>query len=450
MLTAALVLFIYYLRRDFDNPKLGRWLQRLPIDLRLGILVLSTLVGLLVTLFSMRELILLLIVMGLGILALLGFLPLLKDLWFTLISKNNYPSLKQQLNESFTVKAGKKLAQWFLTLSVGLQFVTLIVTIVGIMFILLVSVVRDYTYMSVIDLFIQLVAVYLSVIFVSFVINVLQSMAEARRLLVKPAQTMSVFKKETVSADSLAEVANSLAEMETIVLNSQAHHIRNEELKTELLTNVSHDLRTPLTSIITYGDLLTKDDLTEEDRREYTAIINQKSLRMKQLINDLFEVTKMNNGEIELNKSLLNLGQLLQQTVAEYGEEFEKADLKLLYTKPEKAVMVQLDGDRIWRVFDNLIGNVVKYALPHTRVYLKLSEAEEYLTIELKNISRYELNEEADNLMERFSRGDEARNTEGSGLGLAIAHSIVSLHGGDLSIDVDGDLFKIRLTLPKE
>jgi signal transduction histidine kinase len=218
-------------------------------------------------------------------------------------------------------------------------------------------------------------------------------------------------------------------------------------LKTELITNVSHDLRTPLTSIITYTELLKTPDLTEEDREAYVQIIDRKSKRLKVLIDDLFEASKMVSGSIELAKEKVDLVQLLQQALAEHNETIGESTLQFRVANPDKPVYAVVDGQKLWRVFDNLIGNILKYSLENTRVYISVKDVQEKAIIEFKNVAKYELSQDIDELFERFKRGDTSRHTEGSGLGLAIAKSIVDLHGGGLDIDVDGDLFKITITL---
>ncbi|MGX6977967.1 sensor histidine kinase [Vagococcus elongatus] len=223
---------------------------------------------------------------------------------------------------------------------------------------------------------------------------------------------------------------------------------QNEGLKHELLTNVSHDLRTPLTSLITYSQLLQKSDNTLEEQEKYRKIISDKSLRMKRLIDNLFEVTKMNNGEVLLNKSTINMKQLLEQAIAEYEEIFKEKNLKLMYYKPHESIEALADGDKIWRVMDNLFSNAAKYTMSDTRIHLKLQQQEDEILLEMKNIANYELNQEASGLVERFRRGDNSRNTEGFGLGLAIANSIIELHQGTLQIIVDGDMFKILISIP--
>lgn len=239
-----------------------------------------------------------------------------------------------------------------------------------------------------------------------------------------------------------AENLNNLREGVRISINEQA---RSERLKTELITNVSHDLRTPLTSIITYTDLLKDESLSVEERMKYVAILDQKSERLKTLIEDLFEVSKMASGNLEMVKRRVDLNQLMQQALAEHGQEFAKQDLHIRAALPEEPVFAMVDGQKWWRVIDNLLVNVWKYSLPGTRVYVHLQQIGENARIVMKNVAKYELGDQTDELFERFKRGDESRQTEGSGLGLAIAQSIVELHGGRMEVEVDGDLFKVTI-----
>ena len=235
---------------------------------------------------------------------------------------------------------------------------------------------------------------------------------------------------------------NNLREGVRVSINEQA---KSERLKTELITNVSHDLRTPLTSIITYTDLLKDESLTAEERAKYVGILDQKSQRLKTLIEDLFEVSKMASGNLEMVKQRVDLNQLIQQALAEHAEEFVEQDLHVRTTLPEEPVYALVDGQKWWRVLDNLLINVWKYSLPGTRVYVNLQQVGSNARIVLKNVARYELGDTTDELFERFKRGDASRQTEGSGLGLAIAQSIVELHGGRMEVEVDGDLFKVTI-----
>ncbi|MFX3673013.1 MAG: sensor histidine kinase [Paenisporosarcina sp.] len=244
-----------------------------------------------------------------------------------------------------------------------------------------------------------------------------------------------------------AEHAKHLNKLREGVRMSQSEQAKSERLKTELITNVSHDLRTPLTSIITYTDLLKKPDLTEEERMSYIAILDRKSQRLKTLIEDLFEVSKMASGNLQLNKQKVDLTQLLQQAFAEHEEDIQKTGLDFRISKPSTTLHAYVDGQKWWRVLDNLIVNAIKYTLPGTRVYVTLKEIDGCAQFIVKNVTKYELGENVDELFERFKRADTSRHTEGSGLGLAIAQSIVDLHGGTMKIDVDGDLFKVTVSI---
>ncbi|MBM7578044.1 sensor histidine kinase [Jeotgalibacillus terrae] len=246
---------------------------------------------------------------------------------------------------------------------------------------------------------------------------------------------------------ALATHAAHINQLKQDVNISKREQAKSERLKTELITNVSHDLRTPLTSIMTYTQLLKDQMLTDEERNQYVGIIDQKSKRLKMLIEDLFEASKMASGSIELSKTKVDLNQLLEQSLAEHSEAIEESTLQLRVTKPDHPLPAHVDGQKIWRVFDNLISNMMKYSLPNTRVYIHLEPAGSMNVITFRNISAYELNGNIDELFERFKRGDESRHTEGSGLGLAIAKSIIDLHGGDFDLDADGDLFKVTIRL---
>ncbi|MFJ5761464.1 histidine kinase dimerization/phospho-acceptor domain-containing protein [Neobacillus sp. NPDC093182] len=244
-----------------------------------------------------------------------------------------------------------------------------------------------------------------------------------------------------------AQLAGDINHMKHGVKTSQNAQAKSERLKTELITNVSHDLRTPLTSIITYSDLLKKPELTEDERNAYIEIIDRKSKRLKVLIDDLFEASKMASGAIELTKVKVDIVQLLQQSLAEYNEKMEESQVQFRVSNPEHPIYAFVDGQKLWRVFDNIIGNITKYSLENSRAYINVKEENHQVSITFKNISKYELSENIDELFERFKRGDESRHTDGSGLGLAIAKSIIDLHEGTLDIDVDGDLFKVTVVL---
>ncbi|MEH6941327.1 sensor histidine kinase [Bacillus sp. JJ722] len=254
---------------------------------------------------------------------------------------------------------------------------------------------------------------------------------------------------EIKGKSTLASFANDVNLLKQGVKTSQREQVKSERLKTELITNVSHDLRTPLTSIITYTDLLKSTDVTDDERQSYIEIIDRKSKRLKVLIDDLFEASKMATGNIELYKSKVDLVQLLQQTLAEHDEEIASSQLQFRVSHDQQPIDAIVDGQKLNRVFDNLILNILKYSLPHSRVYIAVKNKENEVEISFKNVSHYELGCNVEELFERFKRGDQSRQTEGSGLGLAIAKSIIDLHDGVLDIDVDGDLFKVTIKLRK-
>lgn len=246
----------------------------------------------------------------------------------------------------------------------------------------------------------------------------------------------------------LAQHAVQLNRLKEGVRQSVSEQAKSERLKTELITNVSHDLRTPLTSIITYTDLMKTPDLSVDDRLAYAEILDRKSQRLKTLIEDLFEVSKMASGNMELHRQRVDFTQLMTQAFAEHAEDISTSGLDFRISTPEEPVYIMADGQKWWRVMDNLILNAIKYAMPGTRVFVSLKDSGGQSEFVMKNVTRYELGENTDELFERFKRGDVARQTEGSGLGLAIAQSIVDLHGGTMNIEVDGDLFKVTVSLP--
>lgn len=226
--------------------------------------------------------------------------------------------------------------------------------------------------------------------------------------------------------------------------------MKSERFKTELITNVSHDIKTPLTSIINYVDLLEKEELHNEKAEEYLDVLERQSSKLKKLIEDLVEASKASTGNLEVGKELLEAGVFLTQTVGEFEEKLSLSGLELIVKKPEKPVYISADGRHLWRVVDNLMSNICKYAQPSSRVYVNLEKENDSVVIIFRNISKYQLNMNGDALMERFIRGDSSRNTEGHGLGLSIAKSLMDLMGGGMEITVDGDLFKVRLCFPLE
>ena len=256
------------------------------------------------------------------------------------------------------------------------------------------------------------------------------------------------YKIDVKGEGHLGELANNINNIKEGLRKSVENEMKSENMKTELITNVSHDLKTPLTSIINYIDLLKRENIEPESARDYVNILDKKSQRLKVLIEDLFEASKAASGAMELNISKLDIGQLLRQALGENDERFNEKQLEVKLNIPDEKIFINGDGKRLYRVFENLISNAVKYSLSNTRVYIDMSKNEENeVTIVMKNISAYELNFDVNEITNRFKRGDSSRSTDGSGLGLAIAKSIVELHGGKFNIEIDGDLFKSIIVL---
>ena len=239
--------------------------------------------------------------------------------------------------------------------------------------------------------------------------------------------------------------AEQLSHMEAGLRTALDERMRSERMKTELITNVSHDIKTPLTSIINYADLIGKEPPNSEKIPEYAAVLTRQSERLKRLIEDLVEASKASTGNLEVNLAPCQPGVLLTQAAGEYEQKLKDAGLDLVTRQPETAVTILADGRRLWRVFDNLMNNICKYAQRGTRVYLTLEERDGQAVISFKNTSRAPLDIPAEELLERFVRGDAARGGEGNGLGLSIARSLTELQKGTLELTVDGDLFKVVL-----
>lgn len=228
--------------------------------------------------------------------------------------------------------------------------------------------------------------------------------------------------------------------------------LKNEKIKTELISNVSHDLRTPLTSIINYVNILKSPDLTEEERNDYLKIVEQKSKKLKVLIDDLFEMSKINSGKIELVKDRIDILALIHQVVGEYVYLYEDKNIEFKVDSDSEEIYMNLDGKMMSRVIENIVINALKYSLENTRVYIEVVEDDYSVEISCKNIANYEMDFDNTEIFERFARGDKSRNSkvEGSGLGLAITKSIIELHDGTINILREGDMFKIFIHIPKE
>lgn len=244
----------------------------------------------------------------------------------------------------------------------------------------------------------------------------------------------------------MADAVNNIGEG---IRKAVSTSMKDEQMKSDLITNVSHDIKTPLTSIINYVDLLKRLKITEEPARSYIEVLDSKSQRLKQLTDDLVEASKISSGNIVLNLEQLNLTELLNQAVGEFSDRMEEKKLQVIFDGNDVAGMIYADSRRMWRIIENLFQNICKYALEGTRVYLEMQVKDGRVIASLKNISDRPMNLKGEELSERFIRGDASRTTEGSGLGLYIAKNLTKAQHGEFQIQLDGDLFKIILDFPE-
>ena len=244
----------------------------------------------------------------------------------------------------------------------------------------------------------------------------------------------------------LAEMINGIANGFHMAVEEA---MKNERLKTDLITNVSHDIKTPLTSIINYVAILKQSDIADPKIQGYLDILEAKAQRLKTLTEDVVEASKVSSGNISLEYMDVDLVEMIQQTEGEMAEKFEARNLKMIVNLPAEPAVVHVEGRRMWRVLENIFGNAAKYAMPGTRVYADLKLEEDTVDLSLKNVSEHQLNISADELTERFIRGDLSRSSEGSGLGLSIAQSLTTMQGGTFNLYLDGDLFRVNIRFPR-
>ena len=295
-------------------------------------------------------------------------------------------------------------------------------------------------------------ALVYSIIF--FVALLSQSMKIKKRYdkLLNYAEEISKGKLDIDITDDLGDfnpLKGEIIEIKNGLENALHEELKSQKMKTELISNVSHDLKTPLTSIITYVDLLKQDNITEEERKKFIDTIDKKSQRLKYLIEDLFEVSKANSGNIKLNIVDVDVVALMMQTQVEMEDKIKSSGLTFRNTFPDKKLILSLDSEKTYRIFENIIINALKYSLKGSRVFIAIKEYKEYVEIVFKNISAEEIEFNPEEISERFVRGDKSRNTEGSGLGLAIAKSFTEVQNGEFKIEIDGDLFKVILRFKK-
>jgi len=285
-----------------------------------------------------------------------------------------------------------------------------------------------------------------------------------RRLVEREAELAEIYNgAERISAGELSykleeatfhgmmrKMAGAVNRIGDGLSNAIEQSVRDERMKTDLITNVSHDIKTPLTSIINYVDLLKREQFEEERVQSYLEILDQKSQRLKNLVDDLIEASKLSSKTVVLSIERIDLVELVKQTNGEFAEKFAEKNLTIMPTLPERAVFIEADGRRMWRVLENLYINVSKYAMENTRVYISVLEKDTGVEFAIKNISASPLNIDASELTERFIRGDVSRSTEGSGLGLSIAKSLVELMHGRFEIYLDGDLFRVTIVFEEK
>lgn len=326
------------------------------------------------------------------------------------------------------------------------------------------SIIRTFLIMTALYISIGIVLVFLSAVFyiwpigiilgivltIIYVLMLIKDLVYLDKIMVgakSAAEGKLTYKIEEKGRGHLRELAHDINNIKEGLKKSVENEMKSENMKTELITNVSHDLKTPLTSIINYIDLLKREEIEPESARDYVNVLDKKSQRLKVLIEDLFEASKAASGAMELNISKIDIGQLLKQALGENDERFKDSNLEVKLNIPDEKIFINGDGKRLYRVFENLLSNIVKYSLSNTRVYIDMFKEENEVTIVMKNISAYELSFDTKEITNRFKRGDSSRSTEGSGLGLAIAKSIVELHNGSFKVEADGDLFKSIIKL---
>lgn len=449
--TAGLValsasLFLFKRVSVFEWLGHGKWQQyyeRIPMDLSL----LTTVILAIYTLFRLAHVVagypvdVLLYVKGLVICAILLTGTIMQVLSI-LRRFQNQDEWQGAWQRSITYRVQMAFRESFLNRNTGIQVTLLLGIMMATGFGLMVVFVSPPTIVIYLPLFVMVTLPTLFVIYRS--VGYLSRIVATTTALVQGNTEPDLVVKGHSVLKTLAENVNRL---KLGVATSVAAQAKSERLKTELITNVSHDLRTPLTSIITYTELLKTTDLPNDQRETYIDIIDRKAQRLKVLIDDLFEASKMASGNIELVKERVDMTQLLQQALAENDEAISQSSLQFRVPIPQIPIYCEVDGQKLWRVFDNLIRNALKYSLEGTRVHISIKTFEDNVIVAFKNISKYELSEDIEDLFERFKRGDASRHTDGSGLGLAIAKSIIDLHGGTLDLAVDGDLFKATITL---
>ncbi len=274
-------------------------------------------------------------------------------------------------------------------------------------------------------------------------INYLKKIENHLKLIYEGNKT-EILKKEEFSSE-FHNMISYVNDISNGFENAVEQGVKSERLKTELITNVSHDIKTPLTSIINYVDLLKKENIENDKAKEYLEILDSKSQRLKRLIQDLVEASKASSGNIKLNLETLSISELINQSIGEFEDKFKEKGLDIVKSIPEEEIYIKADSRYMYRVIENLFENITKYALENSRVYIDVITDNKFVNIEIKNISKEKLNISEEELMQRFVRGEKSRTTEGNGLGLSISKSLTEIQNGEFKIVIDGDLFKAKL-----
>ncbi|WP_061320383.1 sensor histidine kinase [Clostridium botulinum] len=366
---------------------------------------------------------------------------LLLTLYF--IGKEN---VLKGIKNSFIIKLFKSINEWFETRTTFFKAIVFS-TFTLLTVIITMKILSGDRYMKDYAVYVLFYIVFILSKFIKFC-NYIDEIIKGTNKIISGDLDFTIKEKGDKSLLILSQNINKINKGFKISIEDQ---IKNEKLKSELVANISHDLKTPLTSIINYTDILIKEKVSEDEKEEFLKILNRKSLKLKTLIEDLFEISKINSGKVKLNKQQVDVVELLNQSIAEYSdtEIYKNKNLTFILKTFLPEIKIDLDGNRMSRVFENLINNSLKYSLSNTRIYVEIEDIVKGIKISFKNVSYAPLDFDQKEIFERFTRGDKSRTSdiEGSGLGLAIAKSIVELHDGIMYIDFDGDLFKAIIEL---
>ncbi|EJO5346950.1 HAMP domain-containing histidine kinase [Clostridium botulinum] len=377
------------------------------------------------------------------LIALCAFIIIILLLTLYFIGKEN---ILKGIKNSFIIRIFKSINEWFETRST--LFKALVFTIFTLSTIIIImKILSGDRYMKYYVVYVLFYIILILSKFIKFC-NYIDEIIKGTNKITSGDLNFTIKEKGDKSLSILSQNINKINKGFKISIEDQ---IKNEKLKSELVANISHDLKTPLTSIINYTDILIKEKVSESEKEEFLKILNRKSLKLKTLIEDLFEISKINSGKVKLNKEQVDVVELLNQSIAEYSdtEIYKNKNLTFITKTFLSEIKINLDGNRMSRVFENLINNSLKYSLSNTRIYVEIEDITKGIKISFKNISYAPLDFDKKEIFQRFTRGDKSRTSdiEGSGLGLAIAKSIVELHDGIMYIDFDGDLFKVIIKL---